>query len=208
MKKLTTSILFLLAIAMVPHAALAKSRSPYRTECTPQTSGTGFTLSSSLTTTGNVTLNILTGPNGTTATTGTTGATRFFPSGCNPAVAASCTSTTTGNAGDTFKIQDISSTNRARIEKIDIPAGGTATTGADSVVLKGIKIFALAGGAGKTFTLIYQTAGRRPNNNLKHDGQLFGNGQDQGSVQARYHIADDELLGLPLHAIVEKAIRA
>ena len=39
-------------------------------------------------------------------------------------MAGNCTSTTTGNAGDTFKIQDIASTNRARIEKIDVPAGG------------------------------------------------------------------------------------
>jgi hypothetical protein len=70
---------------------------------------------------------------------------RHFPSG-----------NTVRQAGDTFAIQSISTTNVARVEKTDVPAGGTATTGADSVTLRGIKIFALTSTA-RTFTLTYAT---------------------------------------------------
>jgi len=150
MKKLTTLILFLLAIAMVPPETFANITVSLSDGVTTKTSGTGFALSlaapkwASTTQTGNHTLNIL---------SCTTRPCKInFPSGG-----------TTPLPSDTFRIEDISSTNRARIEKIDLPAGAVnsaagAATGADSVVLKGIKIFALAGGAGKTFTLIYQTA--------------------------------------------------
>jgi hypothetical protein len=154
------SFLLLLAVAMAPHVAFGAINvkiSDGTTLLTSAggcvTSGTscssftisaatvlsrGFDLSSDTTTTNNVTHNIL--------TCTTPPCTRHFPSG-----------QATAQSGDTFKIQDIASTNRARIEKINIPAGGTATTGADSVVFKGAKFFALAGGAGKTLTLIYET---------------------------------------------------
>jgi hypothetical protein len=138
MRKVAISFLFLLAVAMAPQAAFAAIKVTLSDGVNTRTSLTGFALSSTGITTSNVTLNIL--------TCTTPPCTRHFPSGSATFV-----------TGDTFKIQDIASTNRARIEKINIPVGGTATTGADSVVLKGIKIFALAAGAGKTFTLIYQT---------------------------------------------------
>jgi hypothetical protein len=69
-----------------------------------------------------------------------------FPSGATPP-----------STGDTYTIADISSTNRARIEKIDVPSGGTATSGPDSVTLRGVKIFARTATA-RTFTLSYSTA--------------------------------------------------
>ena len=105
---------------------------------TTVTSKAGFALSASSPLNTNTTLNLLTGC--------TAPCTRFFPSGG-----------LTQGAGDTFKIQDVSSTNRARVEKIDVPAGGTATTGADSFVVRGIKITALTSTA-RTFTMTYNTA--------------------------------------------------
>lgn len=176
MKKLTTSILFLLAIAMAPAQTLADikvSISDGTTTRANTTAGPTVTGGFNLTRTapmwddtqiGNHTLMLL----GDCSATSQTGCARvrFFPSGCNPTAVVDdpnrCANATTGNANDTFKIQDIASTNRARIEKIDLPVGAEnsaagAATGADSVVLKGVKIFALAGGVGKTFTLIYAT---------------------------------------------------
>jgi hypothetical protein len=140
MWKLATSTLFLLIIVLLPPAARAAIKVTLSDGVTTKTSLTGFTLSLGTTALAgaNQTLFLFTGC--------TAPCTRHFPSGA-----------TTAQATDTFKIQDISSTNRARVEKIDVPSGGTATTGADSLVLRGIKIYALAGGAGKTFTLVYST---------------------------------------------------
>lgn len=53
-------------------------------------------------------------------------------------------------AGTTFKIQDVSSTNRARIEVLD------AATSSDRVSFKGVKFTSLV--AGKTLTVTYSTA--------------------------------------------------
>ena len=53
-------------------------------------------------------------------------------------------------AGNTFKIQDVSSTNRARIEVLD------AATSSDRVSFKGVKFTSLV--AGKTLTVTYSTA--------------------------------------------------
>ena len=149
MKKLTTAILFMLGIVMVTAQAFADIRvniSDGVTTLSSSNQTTGFVLSIpapkwDATQNGNQTLNIL--------KCSTPPCKINFPSGVVG---------TTPQAGDTFRIEDISSTNRARIDKIDLPAGATdPATGADSVVLKGIKIFALAGGAGKTFTLTYST---------------------------------------------------
>jgi hypothetical protein len=107
----------------------------------------GFKLSSGSTPqTGNVTLPLLIlAPSSGLNCSTTTPCRRHFPSG-----------NTVAQAGDTFAIQSISATNVARVEKIDIPAGGTATTGVDSVTLRGIKIFALTSTA-RTLTVTYAT---------------------------------------------------
>jgi len=99
----------------------------------------GFVLSAPSSAGGNTTLTILN-------CVGAVQCTRFFPSG-----------NSVKQATDTFLIQDISSTNRARIEKIDVPSGGTATTGADSAIARGLKITALTATA-RTFTMVYSTA--------------------------------------------------
>jgi len=56
-----------------------------------------------------------------------------------------------GLATDTFKIQDISTTNLARIEKLD------SGTSSDRISFKGVKFTATALGAGKVLTVTYGT---------------------------------------------------
>jgi hypothetical protein len=64
----------------------------------------------------------------------------FFPSGTVGA---------TGLGTDTFRIQDVSSTSLARVEKFDSGAS------ADRVSFKGVKITSTAAGAGKVLTVTY-----------------------------------------------------
>ncbi|HSE46796.1 MAG TPA: hypothetical protein VLA89_15865 [Gemmatimonadales bacterium] len=130
--------LLVLISASLPGLASAAITVSLSDGTTTKTSLTGFALSVASVAPANTTLNIL--------TSCTAPCTRFFPSGG-----------LTQGAGDTFKIQDVSSTNRARVEKIDVPSGGTATTGADSFVVRGIKITALTSTA-RTFTMTYNTA--------------------------------------------------
>jgi hypothetical protein len=76
------------------------------------------------------TLNILTCP--------TRPCTVFFPSGA-----------ATQQTGDTFKIQDVASTNLARVEKLD------SATSSDRVSFKGVKFTSIV--AGKVLTVTYGT---------------------------------------------------
>ena len=130
-------VLFSAWLPGLASAAITVSLSDGTTTRNPTTPA-GFALTAASATPFNTTLNIL--------GTCTAPCTRFFPSGG-----------LTQGAGDTFKIQDVSATNRARVEKIDVPAGGTATTGADSFVVRGLKIAALTNTA-RTFTMVYSTA--------------------------------------------------
>ena len=129
--------LLLLAAVCFPGLASASITVTLSDGTTTRGSGaTGFLLSVTSPAGQNTTLNIL---------NCAAPCTRFFPSG-----------QATKQATDTFQIQDISSTNRARIEKIDVPSGGTATTGADSAIARGLKITALTATA-RTFTMVYST---------------------------------------------------
>jgi hypothetical protein len=130
--------LLLLAAVCFPGLASANITVTLSDGTTTRGSGaTGFLLSVTSPAGQNTTLNIL---------NCAAPCTRFFPSG-----------QATKQSTDTFQIQDISSTNRARIEKIDVPSGGTATTGADSAIARGLKITALTATA-RTFTMVYSTA--------------------------------------------------
>ncbi len=155
MKRAILLILFLLVIVAVPTISNARilvtisvlnaDGTVYQTKG-PSNPPPGFTLSMSAPAGANHTLNIL------------SSSPRFFPSGCNPLVAGDCDSATTGDAGDTFKMENVnSSTDKWRVEKIDVPAGGTATTGADTLALRGFKTTALAAAAGKKLQIIYET---------------------------------------------------
>ncbi len=170
MRRAILPILFLLIIPFVPSVAFANiivSLSDGVATVAKTTAGPtateGFNLTMpapkfsavSPTSSGNQTLMLL-GDCTTTSQTGCARA-RYFPSGKTTAQVNGVGGWT--GPSDTFKIQDISSTNRARIEKTDVPSGGTADTGADTLILRGIKIFALAITAGqtRTLTIIYQT---------------------------------------------------
>ncbi len=143
MKRAILPILFLM-LTLVPIASYAASInvtiSDGTTTLTPDTAGVldrGFSLSGTATAGLTDTLNIL-------ALTASVGGnciapcTRHFPSG--NAVA---------QTGDTFKIQDISSTNRARVIKTD------AST--DKIEIKGIKVTSTASGTGKTLKITFGT---------------------------------------------------
>src|SRR6266568_2460778 len=130
MRKTLTGLFLLAAVASIPtpaSAAITWSMSDGVNTKTSALPPTGFASSLSAPAGANQTLNLL--------VCTTPPCTRGFPSG-----------SATPLSTDTFKIVDIASTNRARIEKTDVPVGGTATTGADSVVLRGIKVFALSAG--------------------------------------------------------------
>jgi hypothetical protein len=125
-------------IARAADAAIRVTLTDGVTTKAPGTPLQGFTQSMQAPAGANHTLVLMTGC--------TAPCTRFFPSG-----------STTGLSTDTFKLMDISATNKARVEKVDVPVAGTATSGADSVILRGIRIVALPAGAGKTFRITYAT---------------------------------------------------
>jgi len=154
MRKNMIGLFFLAAIVCVPALASAAINMTVTLSdgVTTKTDLTGFNLSKAAPAGANQTLNLIATNCGSNCLFGTVvdncaarPCTRFFPSG-----------RTTKQSGDKYRIQDITSTNNARIEKCDVVAG-ICTTNTNSLTLRGIKIVSVGGDAAATFTLTYST---------------------------------------------------
>src|SRR5262245_8519238 len=133
MRKNMIGLFFLAAIVCVPALASAAINMTVTLSdgVTTKTDLTGFNLSKAAPAGANQTLNLIATNCGSNCLFGTVvdncaarPCTRFFPSG-----------RTTKQSGDKYRIQDITSTNNARIEKCDVVAG-ICTTNTNSLTLR------------------------------------------------------------------------